>query len=119
MPAMPGARVALVLGVVLIAANLRPTVTSVSPLLPDIRADLGLSAAAAAALTALPVVCFGLLSPLAPRFAGRVGIERALGLVLVGIATGLAVRVGPGEPWLFGGTILAGGSIAIGNVLLP
>lgn len=107
------------IGVVLIAANLRPTVTSVAPLLPDLRLELGLSSSAAALLTATPVLCFGLLAPFAPRIADRLGMERTLGLVLLAVAVALAVRVGAGALALFGGTILAGGAIAIGNVLLP
>jgi CP family cyanate transporter-like MFS transporter len=106
-------------GVILIAANLRPTVTSVAPLLPQIRLDLGLSTTAASLLTATPVLCFGLLAPFAPRIAERLGMERTLGLVLSAVAIGLVARVGPSTMTLFGGTILAGGAIAIGNVLLP
>src|SRR6185369_48004 len=107
------------LGVILIAANLRPTVTSVAPLLPQIRLDLGLSSTAASLLTATPVLCFGLLAPFAPRIAERLGMERTLGLVLLTIAVGLVARVGPSSLTLFGGTIVAGGAIAVGNVLLP
>src|SRR3989304_2636021 len=106
-------------GVVLVAANLRPTVTSVAPLLTQIRLDLGLSSATAALLTATPVLCFGLLAPFAPRIADRLGIERTLGLVLLAIAACLAIRIGPDSLALFAGTILAGGAIALGNVLLP
>lgn len=109
----------IAVGVVLIAGNLRPTVTSVASLLTEIRLDLGLSATAASLLTAAPVICFGLLAPFAPRLADRLGLERTLGVVLGGIALGLLVRVGPNDLTLFGGTILAGGSIAVGNVLLP
>src|SRR4051812_40893754 len=109
----------LALGIVLIASNLRPTVTSVAPLLPQIRLDVGLSSTAAALLTATPVLCFGLLAPFAPRLADRVGMERALAAVLATIVVGLLIRVGPSTLTLFGGTIVAGGAIAIGNVLLP
>ncbi|MGH3387844.1 MAG: hypothetical protein ACRDOO_03100, partial [Actinomadura sp.] len=42
-----------------IAVNLRPAVVGVGPLLPEIRADLGMGSAAAGALTTLPVLCFG------------------------------------------------------------
>lgn len=38
-------------------------------------------------------------------------------LVLLGV--GIAVRLIPGMVWLFAGTILLGGAIAFGNVLLP
>jgi CP family cyanate transporter-like MFS transporter len=106
-------------GIVLIAANLRPAVTSVASLLTEIRLDLGLSSTTAALLTAAPVICFGLLAPFAPRLADRLGIERTLGLVLAALAAGLVVRVSGGDLTLFLGTIVVGGAIAIGNVLLP
>src|SRR4051794_3232698 len=118
-PSVLGGGVLLALGIILIASNLRPTVTSVAPLLPQLRLDLGLSTTAAALLTATPVLCFGLLAPFAPRIADRFGMERTLGLVLLLIAVGLVVRVGPVPATLFAGTVIAGGAIAIGNVLLP
>lgn len=106
-------------GIVLIAGNLRPAVTSIASLLTEIRLDVGLSSTMAAFLTAAPVLCFGLVAPFAPRLADRLGIERTLGLVLVAIVTGLLVRVGPNVLTLFVGTIIAGSAIAMGNVLLP
>jgi CP family cyanate transporter-like MFS transporter len=109
----------LAIGIVLIAANLRPPVTSVSTLLSQIRPDLGLSSTAAALLSAAPVLCFGLLAPFAPRIADRLGMEPTLGLVLALVAVGLVVRIGPNALTLFGGTVLVGGAIALGNVLLP
>ncbi len=112
-------RLLLVIGVVLVAANLRPAISAVGPLLSEIRLDLGLSSTAAALLTATPVLCFGLLAPLAPRLADRFGLERVLGAVLGGIVIGALVRIGPSVATLFGGTILLGGAIALANVLLP
>lgn len=115
----PRAWLLVAVGIILIAGNLRPAVTSVASLLTEIRLNVGLSSTTAALLTAAPVVCFGLLAPFAPRLADRLGIERTLGLVLAGIALGLMIRVGPDEAALFAGTFVAGGAIAIGNVLLP
>ena len=109
----------LALGVLLIAANLRPAVTSVGPVLPEIGAEYGLSGAASALLTVLPLVCFSLLAPAAPVLAARFGVDRTLSLVVATIVLGLVVRVGPDPALLFGGTALIGGAIAIGNVLLP
>lgn len=66
-----GGRRALLLaaGVVLLALNLRPALVAVSPLADTIRADSGMSAASVSLLTALPLLCFGLLAPLAPGSA--------------------------------------------------
>ncbi len=109
----------LALGVLLIAANLRPAVTSVGPVLLDIGAEYRLSGLDLALLAAAPLVCFGALAPVAPLLAARLGVDRTLGLVLAALLCGLVVRVGPGPALLFGGTVLVGGAIAIGNVLLP
>ena len=115
----PGGGPLLFAAVLLLAANLRPAVASVGPVLADLRADLGLSGAAAAALSALPVVCFGLASALAPVAARRLGPDGALVAVLGLTASGLLLRLLPSTGALFGGTLLAGAAIAVGNVLLP
>jgi CP family cyanate transporter-like MFS transporter len=103
----------------LLAANLRPLFASMSVLLPDLSRALGLSNAQAGYLTTLPVLCMGVFAPLAPRLAQRVGIERTLLFVLICIAIGTALRGSAGTAGLFLGTVLAGGGIALGNVLLP
>jgi CP family cyanate transporter-like MFS transporter len=120
-PAMRGAVGRFILGasLVLIAFNLRPLFSSASALLPEVRSELGLSATGASLLTTLPVVCLGLFSPLAPRFAQRFGSERTLLGVLLLLAIGTAMRGLQSIPLLFVGTALAGGCIAVGNVLLP
>lgn len=106
-------------GVVLLAANLRPAVASVGPVLGVVQRGLGLSGAQTAVLTTLPVLCFGAFAPLGPRLGRRFGLERSLGLVLVAIAAGLALRVGPDAASLYAGTALAAAAIAVGNVLVP
>ncbi|MPZ73840.1 MAG: MFS transporter [Nitriliruptorales bacterium] len=103
----------------LVAVNMRAAVTSVGPVLEDIRADLGLTAAEASALTALPVLCFGLAAAFAPPLSRRLGIERSLALVLAATTVGLALRVSSSTAALFAGTLLAGAAIAVGNVLIP
>lgn len=111
--------VLLGLAIALVAFNLRPAVASVGPVLPELRAGLGLSGAATAVFTMLPVLCFGLLAAAAPRLARRMGIEPVLMGVLVALVAGLAGRMLAGPSVLFAGTIVAGGAIAVANVLLP
>ncbi|WP_256387972.1 MFS transporter [Pseudonocardia sp. N23] len=105
--------------IVLVALNLRPAVVGVGPLLPEIRIELSMSATAGGLLTALPVLCFGLLAPVAPRLARLVGLERALFGVLTMIAAGCLLRMLPGQVTLYVGTVVIGAAIASGNVLLP
>ena len=110
---------AAVVAIVLAALNLRPAVVAISPVLGEIRSDLGLSATAAGVLTTLPVLCFGLLAPLAPVLARRWGLERALFVSLVLLCVGFGLRLVPSTAGLFAGTVVAGCAIGLGNVLLP
>ncbi|HET8641295.1 MAG TPA: MFS transporter [Pseudonocardiaceae bacterium] len=117
--ASPRHLVLLGVTIALAAFNLRPALASVGPVLPELRRDLGLSGAGAAALTMLPLLCFAAFSSTAPRLARRFGIEPVVMVALVAIMIGLAGRVLGGPSVLFTGTVLVGGAIAIANVLLP
>ncbi|MFC8600346.1 CynX/NimT family MFS transporter [Isoptericola sp. NPDC057191] len=108
-----------VLAIVLAALNLRPGVVAVSPLLGEILAEEGLSSTAGGVLTTLPVLCFGLLAPVAPGLARRVGLERALFGSLLLLCAGFALRLVPGLAPLLLGTLAVGCAIGLGNVLLP
>lgn len=115
------ARTSWLLGatIMLVALNLRPAVVGVGPLLAEIQAAEGLSGTAAGVLTALPVLCFGLLATAAPWLARRFGIEWALLGVLVTLCLGIGVRTLHPAVALFTGTVLVGAAIAVGNVLMP
>lgn len=109
----------LIVGLVLVAMNLRPALSSLSPLLNDVSASLGLSAAKAGLLTTLPVLCLGLFAPLAPILARRFGAERVVLGILLTLAAGIILRSSFGEVGLFAGSLIAGASIGIIGVLLP
>src|SRR3954452_8223007 len=105
------AAVALVAAIVGVALNQRPAVVSVSPVLGDLRADTGLSAAMAGLLTTVPVLCFGAFAPFAPRLARRVGLETAVALSLVLLAGGIALRLRSPVALLYAGSLVAGAAI--------
>ncbi|MEW2529601.1 MFS transporter [Streptomyces sp. NPDC047071] len=107
------------LGVVLLALNLRPALVAVSPLADVIRDDSGMSATATSLLTALPLLCFGLLAPVAPGLGRRFGMERALLGTMALICAGTALRMVDSVIALFAGTVVIGAGIAVANVLLP
>jgi CP family cyanate transporter-like MFS transporter len=109
----------LFVGILLIAANLRPAITSVGPVLETIRGDLHLSAGTASALISVPLIAFAVVSPVAPWLARRIGMERALGLGLGALAVGIVVRSLPWLPGLWIGTVLLGVAIAVLNVIVP
>src|SRR3954451_21071870 len=81
-----------VLGIVLLAANLRPALTGVAPLIGQIRAYTGISNGAAGLFTTLPLLAFALLSPVAPRVARRFGMEGVLLASLLVLAAGILLR---------------------------
>jgi CP family cyanate transporter-like MFS transporter len=107
------------LGIVLLAANLRPALTGVAPLIGQIRADTGISNGVAGLLTTLPLLAFGLLSPIAPRVARLFGMERVLLASLLVLAAGILLRWAGALEALFLGTVVLGAAIAVANVLLP
>jgi MFS transporter, CP family, cyanate transporter len=114
----PSAELTLV-GVLLVAVNLRAAIAALGPLLPQVRADLHIGRGTAGLLTTVPVVCFGLLSPVAVWLGRRIGTERALLVAVLGIAAGSAVRLLPTLGWMLAGTTVIGAAITLGNVLVP
>jgi CP family cyanate transporter-like MFS transporter len=104
---------------VLVAANLRPVITSVPPLVDGLTATFGLSAVAAGALTTLPVLAMGLFAPLAPVAARRFGGSTMLAAAVALIAVGAATRSVGGVVGLYLGTAVAGIGIAVAGALLP
>ena len=70
-------------------------------------------------MTTLPVLCFGLLAPVAGRLARRIGVETLLLAALFVLAGGILVRLVPSLATLLIGSMLAGVAIAIGNTLMP
>ncbi|MGC3790200.1 CynX/NimT family MFS transporter [Priestia aryabhattai] len=74
---------------ILAAFNLRPGITSVSPVLHGITKDLGMSSTLASLLTSIPLVCFGFCSLFAGRLANRYQPEKMItfAITCIGIAT--------------------------------
>lgn len=113
--------VALVAGILLVAINLRPAVTAISPLAERMHLA-GLSRELIGMLTTVPLVLFGAMGLWAGWVGGRIGLARAMGVGLLLLAAGCFIRSAPGEFadfWRIVGTVLIGGGIALGNVLMP
>ncbi|WP_431086723.1 CynX/NimT family MFS transporter [Paenibacillus sp. 8b26] len=85
----------LILIIFFISLNLRPSITSVGPLLDIIQAHLGLSGVTASLITALPIFCMGLFSLSSIWLQRRLGVERSLlaAMLLILIATFLRMFV--------------------------
>jgi MFS transporter, CP family, cyanate transporter len=103
---------------VLAALCLRAPFSAVGPVLDELGTELSVPQAALSVLPALPLVCFGLVSPVAPALAARLGVQRAVLAGLAVLAAGIALRTA-GTWGLYAGTVLLSAGIAVGNVLVP
>lgn len=117
---MPGARVALVVAVCLVALNMRPTITSIGPLLEQIGTDTGLATSVLGLIAAVPLAAWAIVSPFAHELSSRFGMSRVVLGSLVLLTVGTLVRSLPGPMaslWI--GTALIGVALAVANVLMP
>lgn len=110
--------VLVLVGVLLLAANLRTALAGYPPLLEIARDHLGVSAAGAGLVQASAVMMMGVGSFLAPGLAGPLGWERALGVSVGVLAAGSAVRLARVLPALIVGSVLVGFGIGAAGVLL-
>lgn len=105
------------LPLVAFSMTLRPMVTSVGPVLPEIRTELQMSATQASYLTVLPVICFALGAFIAPRILTYLSPNHAVALSLGLMFVGGNLRLVSLTSILLLGTFIAGMGAAIGNVL--
>ncbi|WP_339213823.1 MFS transporter [Ornithinibacillus sp. FSL M8-0202] len=109
----------VVAGIIIVAFNLRPAITSVGPLMSTIRDDVGLSNWSVGLLTSLPLIAFAFMSPIAARLGNRFTNEKVILWGLIFLLAGIAVRSVSLIGLIFLGTLLVGVGISVCNVLLP
>ncbi|MFC7061711.1 CynX/NimT family MFS transporter [Halobacillus seohaensis] len=109
----------LIIGIILVAFNLRPSITAVGPLIGSIRDELAISNGMAGMLTTLPLLAFAVLSAIAPRIGLKIGNGLAILIGIAVLALGILIRSVEMLMTLFAGTALIGIGVAICNVLLP
>lgn len=114
----PGA-IWLLTGILFIAINLRPALSSIGPLVDAIKQSLQLSETLLGLLTTLPLLAFGVISTITPLFTKRFGIGKTLMGALILLSLGIFIRSTAGVFGLYLGTTLLGIAIAFGNVLIP
>ncbi|QJI16092.1 cyanate transporter [Pseudomonas sp. ADAK22] len=118
--ATPATAVWLMISVVLVALNLRPSMAAVGPLLSSIRGDVPLSFSSAALLTMLPVMAMGLAMFFGMGLGKRMGEHRSivLSLLVIGLATLSRLFVDSASA-LIVSAIAAGVGIAMIQALTP
>jgi CP family cyanate transporter-like MFS transporter len=113
-------RLLVVVGIVVVAFNLRPAAVSVGPVLDEVTTGLGMSPTVAGVLTTLPVVAFAVFGALAPSLARTVGLHRVTLLALLAVVLGLGLRARVSSvPLFLLLSLLALAGMATANVLLP
>ncbi|AJR01204.1 Cyanate transport protein CynX [Enterobacteriaceae bacterium bta3-1] len=110
----------MLLVLVLIGLNMRPLLTSIGPLLPQLREASGMSFTAVSLLTALPVVAMGVLA-LAGGWVDRHFSERnSVALSLLAIGVGALLReLAPQSLLLLSSALLGGIGIGIIQAVMP
>ncbi|MFI5835212.1 MFS transporter [Micromonospora sp. NPDC051300] len=110
----------VLVGMLLVALNLRAAVTSLGALLDEIRVGLGLSGAMAGVVTTLPTVAFAGLGALTPWLVRRWPAPRVLVLAMIALTVGQVLRAVTASAAVFVLTsALALAGIAVANILLP
>jgi len=113
-------RVLVVVGIVVVAFNLRPAAVSVGPVLDEITNGLGMSSTTAGVLTTLPVLSFAAFGALAPWLARVLGLHRITLVAVVAVVFGLVLRSQTANvPLFLLLSLLALAGMATTNVLLP
>lgn len=119
-PSAGPSRLLLLATVLVVAANMRPAITVVGPLIQRIGADTGMSAVSLGLLGAAPVFTFAVVSPFVHLLGQRWGIDRVIFLAMAVLTVGTLLRAVPPAPYtLFSGTVLLAAAIGVINVLVP
>jgi CP family cyanate transporter-like MFS transporter len=110
----------LMVSIVLVALNLRPSMAAVGPLLSAIRGEVPLSFSSASLLTMLPVMAMGVAMFLGMRIALRIGEHRTvvLSLLIIGIATASRLYL-DSAAGLVASAVVAGLGIALIQAVMP
>lgn len=110
----------LILAIILVALNLRPSMAAIGPLLSAIRSDIPLSFTLASLLTMLPVMAMGLAMFFGLRISQRLGEQRTvlLSLLVIGLASLSRLFIDSAVE-LIVSAILAGIGIALIQALMP
>lgn len=110
----------VLVALLVLSYNLRPTATQIGPVLPDLQRDLAMDPLVAGLLTSLPTLCFAVFGVLAPALARSLGTHRLITLSVLALCLGSIGRtfVQSTAPFILLSTLALAG-LAIGNILAP
>lgn len=108
-----------VAAVVLVGLNLRAGISSAGPLFHDLEELLGYGTLVASLLPTIPVLCFAFAGAGTAWLVKHTGLERAIGIALLLLTLGLAVRAFESTWLVLAGTVFGMSGLAICNVAMP
>ncbi|MDO7881606.1 MFS transporter [Salinibacterium soli] len=110
----------VLLGILLLAANLRTAVVAFSPIVSFVDDDIPLDVVGLGVLGMLPPIAFAASGIVAPWVARRIGLELSIAVACAAMVAGPLVRAVAGDyAVLLAGTVLALAGMGFGNILLP
>lgn len=115
-PEADGGTTLLILAFFALSLNLRAPLTSLPPIIEEIKTLFHISGGFAGFLTSIPVLCFGLLTPLVGFLMKNLRLETSVFLTLIGIALGSVLRSAGGIQAVVAGTLLIGVALTAGNI---
>lgn len=109
----------IVFAIVFVAATLRAPLTSVGPVIDQIKHVMQINNSTAGILTTIPLLVFAIISPLVSKVVNKLTMSRTIAFSTLLLIIALVIRVSGDFNLFIIGTLLLGISIAFGNVVLP
>ncbi|EGB15422.1 major facilitator superfamily MFS_1 [Pseudodesulfovibrio mercurii] len=109
-------RFLMILAFFALSVNMRAAITSLPPIIQELRALFDISGGFAGFLTSIPVLCFGLLTPLVGYCMKGIRLETSVFATLMGLVLGSVLRSTGGIGLAVAGTVVIGVSLTMGNI---
>jgi CP family cyanate transporter-like MFS transporter len=119
LPLWAGRSLALI-GIMMVAFNVRTAVSAISPIVGEITDDVALNSIQLGVIGTVPPIAFAFAALWGASMARRIGVERLLVISIAAMIIGHVLRAGSADFWvLLGGSVVALAGAGVGNVLLP
>ncbi|MDG0837340.1 MFS transporter [Staphylococcus equorum] len=109
----------VIIAIVFIASTLRAPLTSVGPVVEEIKQVMEIGNSVAGILTTIPLIIFAIVSPLVSKVTSRLTMSRTIFYSTILLIIALLLRIAGDFNLFIIGTFLLGIAIAFGNVVLP
>ncbi|MGW7944581.1 CynX/NimT family MFS transporter [Staphylococcus xylosus] len=109
----------VILAIVFIASTLRAPLTSVGPVVDEIKQVMEINNSFAGILTTIPLIIFAIVSPFVSKVTARLTMSRTILYSTMLLIVALYLRIAGDFTLFLIGTGILGIAIAFGNVVLP